>query len=174
MKKKIIILTIMFLTLLMLAPVVCSALDDEYSRATLRGLRALHLTISLTSDIEAKKNWITKDELRTTVELRLRLAGINAVSAKEAISMRDAAGLFLTIIIMEVGKLGVYAYSIHLELGQMVSLERNPDIEYVATTWSENMLGIAGQERTSTVMESVKKKVAKFINAYLSVNPKRE
>lgn len=65
---------------------------------------------------------------------------------------------------------GWFVYNISCELWQTVSLVRNPSLEIHAITWSTAGLGVGD---IKDIRESIKEQVDQFINAYLSVNPKK-
>jgi hypothetical protein len=65
-----------------------------------------------------------------------------------------------------------YAYTIIVDLMQIVTLEANPDIKTLASTWSINMAGIANIGTLNTIKDNVYTLVDRFIDAYLSVNRK--
>jgi hypothetical protein len=60
------------------------ALDDEYSRESLRGLRGVHVIVEVLRPA-VKKGGLTEAMIRTDTELKLRLAGIRVLTQDEAL-----------------------------------------------------------------------------------------
>jgi hypothetical protein len=55
-----------------------------------------------------------------------------------------------------------------------VRLDRDPSIKiFAATTWDVAELGTVGRVNLRSIRERIKDLVDMFINAYLSVNPKK-
>jgi len=61
-----------------------------------------------------------------------------------------------------------------VELKQNVRLDRDPSMWLPGvTTWSVDAVGTVGREKLRNLRDGIKDYVDRFINAYLSVNPKR-
>jgi hypothetical protein len=146
----------MLLVITQLSPLFAG--DDELSRGSLVGITALDVIVEdLPSG--AARIGLTKESIQTDVELKLRLAGMRISSeAKEILS--------ISVALLEDG---TTAY-IQVALLQSVILTRTPIPTYGAT-WSQGMLtrNYAAQD----VRAVIKDKVDKFLNAWLSVNPKK-
>ncbi len=166
---------IFVITCLFVAPGATSASDDELARATLKGLRGVHVIVE-NIDSEAERAGLAQATLRTDVELKLRQAGIAVLSRTEAFATPGKPVLYLDVHARAPrgAASGSYAYSIHLELQQLVVLERNAAMILLAPTWSTpGGVGIVASAQLSTVVrENVRDEVDRFINAWLSVNPK--
>lgn len=127
---------------------------------TLRGLLAMRVSIT------GSQTGLTKSQLQTDVELRLRLAGIKVDPG--ARSNLD----------VNVGCVGVescgHICPITVALHQPVLLVRNTSISSLASTWSKVAIAIPGSSGAASeyVRSQVADFVDKFINDYLSVNPK--
>ena len=104
---------------------------------------------------------LTKELLRTDVEIKLRIAGIK-------VSDESAPFLYVNVNIAYVGN-EIYFLTINIEFHQPVYLRRNSFATF-GSTWSSEGFGPAHQS------DGVRKKLEDymdiFINAYLSVNPK--
>lgn len=159
---------IVFLTIAVSAPFYSRAADDEYSRESLRGVTALRIVVE-------PPNWegldigLSMEQLRTAIELKLRLAGIKVVDVKS----RTVPYLYLNVL--TIGKApGVIAFTLRLSFGQTVILERNPKIKSIpAETWSAALIATVGSNKaTEEVKGDLTAIVDRFINAYHSVNPK--
>ena len=115
---------------------------------------------------DAERNGLRRSQLQTDVELTLREAGIrvtnNAVdyvdvnlNARQPTDWTD-----------------LYAYSLHVSLHRRVVVEAN-GMDMLAEVWSKGSVGIVGSARWRDMRNMVRDEVDTFINAYLSVNPKR-
>ena len=114
---------------------------------------------------EAKKTGLTDEELRTDVELKLRLAGIK-------IEPKSLQYLYIDITFL-LGETERYAFVVRVNFRQMVRLQRDPSILLVATTWSDGGIAMGpGGDLRDNCRAMVRDYVDKFVNAYLSVNPK--
>lgn len=136
-------------------------LDD----ATLKGITTLKVQVeSISPDVE--RDGLTKNQIQTDVEARLRNAGIAAsAQAKER--------LYVNVSTLPVRR-GLYSYSVLVMVQQSVYLVRDPAITaYGATTWFENTDGIASAAQLRDVQDAIGGLVDKFITAYLEQNPKR-
>ena len=121
----------------------------------------------------AKSAGLTKEQLQTDVELKLRLAGIKVNSDKE---WRVSEGhVFLAIIINHVSDDYSFPYSINLGLGQDVYLARKPHRRCgFITTWDKGHLGRCSSSKfAKTIRDTLKDQTDEFINDYLTANPKK-
>lgn len=144
--------------------------DSSLSRKTLKGITALSVVIE---DLGSKApDGLTQEQLQTDVELKLRMAGIH-------VSPPDEPGPYLYVQVTSdssqnlAGRQTGYFYNVNLEFRQLVFLQRNKVVA-VASTWGLEGIGISGPGMTTvqTIRDLVGDTVDKFMNAYLSVNPK--
>jgi len=105
---------------------------------------------------------LTKEAIQTDVELKLRLAGMRIESTTPEF-------LYIDVNVARDGS----AVSIDVELVQPVGLTRNPSIFIPgAITWSAGTLG-TNPTSAQFIRDAIKDQVDKFLNAWLSVNPKK-
>lgn len=142
-----------------------SASRNDLSRSTLRGLNGIGLEIrGVSSEIE--KDGLTKDQIQSDVELKLRIAGIKVLSQKE---WREEEGRPYLYVSLTIKKLGdeFYVCSLALSLCQHVILWRNSSTHALFPTWSTGELccGPLGfiRNRIKTLMNV-------FLHDYLAVN----
>ena len=106
---------------------------------------------------------LTRDDLKTETELKLRQSGI-AVENNP----------FLPYVYVQVGTLklsnGLYAYTVNVKFKQLAKLYRDPNVIIFTTTWSVNFFGTS--TNGTHLYEVVSHSMDKFLNAYLSVNPR--
>lgn len=174
-KKLWVVLTTMVLGLVTLDSLASAISDDQYSRETLRGLLGIGVAVEDLSP-DAKKHGLTEERIKTDVELRLRTAGIKVLTDEERLKTPGSPYLYVNVGTMNVGTRGnhgLYSIALMVDLVQEVSLERNPSIKTLASTWRSGGVGAVGELNLSQIRGAVKDKVDEFINAYLAVNPKK-
>jgi hypothetical protein len=142
-------------------------------RDTLKGLQGVGVCVEYLPP-EVEKYGLTKQQLQTDVELRLRQNGIRVFSAQELVLTSGMPFLYVNIHIVATGDFGLAAYSISLKLMQNVFLARDRTKSCLASTWDRNWTGSVGVNKIETLRESVKDSVDMFINDYLAANPKDE
>jgi len=182
--KSIVIFSVIFTIILVLSssafPLV---LDDENARSSLKGLKGVYVWITfLPGPIEVlESRGFSEEVVKTDVELKLRLAGINAVSNTEAIyDIQGKATLVVEIhwVDTQISETNTQskqiAYTCNAELFQSTYLARNPTLKVMAKTWSRDGIGVGytDQDLAIHIRNHVKDLLDNFINAYLSVNPK--
>jgi hypothetical protein len=145
------------------------AADEELSRATLRGLKGVYVAVE-DLDPEIERDGLTRSQIQTDVKLKLRQAGIKVLSEEEWKREKGSPYLYVNAHIMKVMN-GVYIFNITTEFIQEVHLVRNSDIKAPAAIWSAEILGIS--DHVTEIRDPAKDRVDKFIDAYLSVNPKQ-
>jgi len=147
------------------------ASDSELDRDTLKGIKGVFVLVEI--DEEIVKNHLTEGMIMTDVELKLRLAGIAIPSKEEWLKESGSPYLYVGLNAAKIGQLG-YSYKVHVGLRQQVFLRRAVILIFdspFAETWSVGALGFA--KEMQGIRDGTKNMVDMFINAYLSVNPKR-
>ena len=142
---------------------VVARADTESERQTLKGLKGIKVIVEVL-EAEVSLAGLTVASIKTDVELKLRLAGIPVDAAFDT--------FFYVNVNVVVAPVGYWPYSIYVELHQEVLLVRDLSISGYGITWSEGYAGMVGKANVRNVRDDVKDMVDKFINAYLSVNPK--
>jgi hypothetical protein len=141
--------------------------NSEESRKSLKGISGFYVSVKQL-DQAIEKEGLTTSQIRSDVELRLGKAGIKVFTKEQA---SQTPGIPLLGVDLAIGsKQGLYPYALDIGARQIVRLERDPTITVYANTWSVGSAGIAG---LSSVRDIVKDLLDEFINAWLSVNPKR-
>jgi hypothetical protein len=152
---------------LLVACGITTAGDSSVDRSTLRGITSVPVLIEQLSP-DAISHGLTKDQIQTDVELRLRKAGI---------TVPDAVGsgpyLYVHVGLMKDRELdGLYVIYYDVSFHQLVFVVPT-DVYSVVPTWSASSFGdVGGYNLAPTVRSTVADLVDEFINAYLSVNPK--
>lgn len=140
--------------------------DTEDTRATLKGISALSVLIQPLPD-GAKTLGLTKEAIQTDVELKLRLAGIRIVTMEEALYLPGDPYLYVNVNVTADTK----AANIDVELCQDAVLARNAQLAHGVTTW--NIAGVVQKPDAQYIRDRTKDFVDSFLNAWLSVNPKK-
>ena len=144
------------------------AYDGKQTHATLRGLQGVNVLIeALEPDVE--RVGLTKQQLQTDVELRLRQAGIHVLTREERLEMPGSPYLYINVNIILRSE-GLAAFNIDVELRQEAFLATDSSLATVST-WSVGQTGSVGRLRLSDIRNNVRDYVDQFINAYLSVHP---
>ncbi|MGB2809403.1 MAG: hypothetical protein WBC22_16800 [Sedimentisphaerales bacterium] len=140
---------------------------------SLVGIDAMYVSVDELPK-NAKEAGLTKRQIQTDIELKLRREGIKVVTSQEEwLKLSGSPYLFVTIQSLKLEELPVFAYSITVELKQGVFLMRNRNISNLATTWNEHRVGCAGEKVfVSSTRRYVSDFVDIFLNDYLAANPK--
>ena len=137
---------------------------------SLRGIKGVYVQVgSLKPDIE--KDGLRIENIQTDVELKLRLAGIKVLTGEERIKEPGTPFLYVNVSSIK-SELGIYTFSINIQLRQLVFLARDLDTRIFACTWIKGIIGTIGANNVVDIRDYVKDNVDTFINDYLSVNPK--
>ena len=141
--------------------------DSEVNRLSLKGIPAVRVLVEMR---EPEEDWkgLTRPQVRTEVEERLRRAGI-AVTTE-----RGTPYLYVNVEAVKDTALQVYGYIIDVELRQAARVMRNPDIVVFADTWSIHSIGTVGEaDLAHHLRVKLSTHVDLFVDAYLAMNPKR-
>ena len=156
----------------MLLGLICVAVpaqasDSEISRRSLKGLDGIFLLV----EVEAhERAGFDVTRFRTDIELKLRMAGIRLQSEEEHHKTAGFPYLYVNIHALHESKGEAASYSVLVELNQFASLDRDPSVVLPTATWSKNGVGTGTMEAARRFTKDV---VENFINAWLSVNPKK-
>jgi hypothetical protein len=143
--------------------------DSKSSRQTLRGIREIFVLIEPLKP-EIDRDGVLTDQLQTETEYKLRLAGIKVCSLQQRTPLTSYIYIYVNTNIVKVKDKYICAYSAHLELIQPIALLRDPSISTNAATWLYGMAGAISELKD--LRTATNDLVDRFINAYLSVNPK--
>ena len=152
---------------------VAFGVDQPVSRKTLRGLPGVGVLVERIHP-EAEQAGITRRQVQTEVEQRLREQGIRVLAQPEVLRAFGRPSLAVNIQITSAENVPKELYVVHITvaLKQHVLLERNTAMPAVeAATWEVAILGMVGRDAFQRVREDVANLVDRFIQAYRSVNP---
>src|SRR5664280_2652986 len=124
------------LVVLLLLPGVSQALTDE--QKALGGLKGLYVSVD---DIqpEVERLGLTKDRIKTDVELRLRKAGVKVLTEKECTATTGCPLLYVNVNTNIVPTSAIFSYAISVGLKEAVMLNR--DMGVSATIWERTVVG---------------------------------
>ena len=87
-------------------------------------------------------------DIRTDVELKLRLAGIKVVTKEESFKLAGSPYLYVNAQVrLSRQTHGLAHYAISCELHQVVTLTRDVSISTDASTWDASGVGLAGTSK---------------------------
>jgi hypothetical protein len=142
---------------------------DNGSRESLRGIIGLGLVIEDISP-DAAADGLSQDAIRTAVELTLRSKGIRLLT--ERTRSESAPYLYINVNTLK-EELGLYAYSVNVDLKQLVGLLSMKNKKTWGTTWSASVIGMVRQENLSQIIaDAVEPLVNDFVNDFRSANPR--
>jgi hypothetical protein len=154
------------------------AIDSKETRLTLTGLQGVYVAVEeLQSNVmkyekHLRKSGLTKEQIQQSVELRLREAEIRILSSDEWLKTPGRPVLYVNVNTHENEKY-MLAYDVRLELQQLVSIDSNPRIKTLASTWTINVTGIANIGTLNIIRDNMFLLVDRFAEAYKSVNARK-
>jgi hypothetical protein len=101
---------------------------------TLRGITSLYVYVhNLPPDLE--EFGFTREKIQSNVVEKLEAADIQVLSYNACCETPGAPYLFVGIGMLRDTTSARWTATVHIELRQVVNLEREPDVSYHATTW---------------------------------------
>jgi hypothetical protein len=157
---------LLFICLLFIVPTALFCIDDEYSRATLKGLENFGVIVHLDGIEE-----LNEARLRTDTESKLKSAGIQIIEAGDMQSVRDAM-IKVEVIGYEAFSGHYYSFGIRIEVRQHGAFKPRNREGFVGDveTWSLWTVGMVGQRDIDFITGTVEEYLEMFISAYYSVN----
>jgi len=133
---------------------------------TLKGFDTLKVEIEpLASDLE--KAGITKEQIQTDVETKLRGAGFKIKNPRETFT--PYVMLHISVNSIDNG-VGGFAVSITSSINQFVVLDRDKSISSIANTWESRSIVSVIKQKVQAIRNFVNLQVGIFINAHLKAN----
>jgi hypothetical protein len=165
-KAAVVLLVVVFLLL------PSASRSFESQQKALRGLKGVRVLVEPLYPV-AERLGLSKDQITTDVELRLRKAGVRVLSEKE---MQETPGLpFLYVNIntyIPTGQKALCAFTARVDLAEVVTLARG--YPSVGLIWHKDSIGTVGTQSIREIRGEVGDLVDEFINDYLAANPKRQ
>ncbi|MDH4153287.1 MAG: DUF4136 domain-containing protein [Nitrospira sp.] len=147
---------------------VVNALDSG-SRESLRGLFGLGLVIEDVSP-DASADGLSQETLRSTIEQALRSKGIRLLTERT----RSGSSPYLYVNVNTLKEeLGLYAYTVTVDLKQLVGLLSIKNKKTWGTTWSASVIGMVRQENVNQIIaDAVEPLIKDFVDDFLAANPR--
>jgi hypothetical protein len=143
----------------------------------LKGIEGVEVLVEeVKADLENYN--LTAIQIQTNVEAKLREAEIKVLSKEENEKVQPLRKPYLYVKINShklPWRREVIAYSIEIALKQLVTLPAQPQSErkpFYAPTWYKNIVGAAIPKDFAEIRDGVNLLMDKFIEAYLTANPK--
>ena len=114
----------------------------------------------------AKTLSLSEEAIRTDVELQLRQAGIRVVTPEEGVKVPVSPFLYVQVMLSP----GAEAAVVIVQVEQMAQIQLNGQLTAVIT-WKETTL--LTKATAQGIRDKTKDLVDRFLNAWLSVNPKK-
>ena len=141
-------------------------------RDVLAGLQGMGVVVEKLDD-GSKEAGLTREQIQTDVELKLRLAGIKVLSREKYGTMKSGAYLYVQVNAIKMRNFLACSCNVSVSLIEIVHLARDPAISVYAETWNKNCIIIAGSATIGEAAQKViKNLVDMFINDYLATNTK--
>jgi|SRR5690554_3619349 hypothetical protein len=158
--------------LVFLLPAIAAGQDIAYEPYhPLKGLRGVYVIgADVQSDVET--SFLNKKLLLTDVELHLIKSGVPLLNEQTWLLTEGSPALFLDVSTSE-NELGLYGYSVRLELQELVTPLSNTDVTTYGTIWSHHKVGIIGDKDVDEIRDVVKEVTGQFIRDYLAANGAR-
>ncbi|MFC1515874.1 hypothetical protein ACFL7E_03845 [Thermodesulfobacteriota bacterium] len=141
--------------------------DSKKDRQTLKDLSGVYVVVE-----NIKKNFehnaLSESSIKTAIETQLRSAGIKVLTDSENYMQKELPLLYVILKFLKVTD-NHYDYSISVAIARRIFIEVDPTIEVYENSWfiKDEGSGSLGKYRPK-----LKEMIDRFINAYLSVNPK--
>ena len=147
-------------------------MDSDITRRTLARLPGFFVVFEeLQPNVRqyAIASGMTREQLLKDVELRLQKAGIGIFSQEQWLKIQGRPVLYVNVN-THIESANI-AYSIRVEVRQIVFTDSNPAVKTLAGTWGIDMTGITKTGKLDVVRDLFTL-VDKFIEAYWTVNKK--
>jgi hypothetical protein len=142
------------------------AQDTEQRRATLKGIGTVNVSVEELTD-SAKRLGLTDEIIQTDVELKLRLAGMRVVTLGDILKVPGMPSVYVRVTVTD----RALAASMTVELQQNARLERDDQSAIAITTWQTGY--VLSNPDAQAIRSHIKDEIDEFLNAWLSVNPKK-
>src|SRR6266852_1228310 len=153
--------------------------NPDLERRSLKGINAVYIFVGLSKDFEAAG--LSADDIKTDAKSKLRRAGIRVIETQNELT--KTPGRPYLLISVEGSRVeAVYPYWANVGLNQRVLLARDVSIKptgrfngttFTAETWSVGIVGVRSVNQVQQILGEIESLVDKFVEAYLSVNPKK-
>jgi len=146
------------------------AAGATWERQLLAGLRGVAVVVEQI-DEKAKMYGLTRETLQADTELKLRQNEIKVYSKEEQLLQPALPKLYINVNVVVREEIEFAAASVNVAFKQIVSLQREPAMTYMATTWEASDILTCEKDDLKDVRETIKTLVDQFINDFRAANP---
>ncbi len=157
--------------LLTLGLASAEAVDNDESRATLRGVSAIEVGVGEIPPAVVHAG-VTQEGIRHEIEQHLRHAGVTLLTRKALLQRPNAAFVAVSVGIVRHPRGQMYAYAIDVSVYQTATLTRNTALTLSLPTWSSASFGLVGSTALHELLPRVSEQVVQFVKAYRLMNPR--
>ena len=153
-----------------IAPATAS--DSEIDRTTLKGLNGV---LVLVEDLNAPEEeaGLKAADIQADAEQQFRAAGIPLLTKKESITVPGMPTLYISVSVASSPTADLWPFSIDVNFEQEATLKRNAEVFVpTAVTWHVGSIGAVDKSLVSSIRERANEQIARFVKAYVTVNPK--
>ena len=137
----------------------------------MRGGKNFDIFVNLPNDLDkkvAQQYELDADAIRTAAELRCRSLGL------PVLAQGGSTNNHLVITVNALSIPNQLVYSIQVDFMQAVKISGAEDNQVAgASTWSADYMGLLGENRAAGLRKVIGETVDKFVNDYLTANPKK-
>jgi hypothetical protein len=162
MRRRLITICIMTMSFIGLTSPPVWAQDPD----GLKDINAVYVIVEEVPEA-AKTIGLTTEALQTGVELRLLLAGMSVTTLEDGHKLPGRPHIYVRVTLTK----GAEVASIQVDLEQDAVLDRNAEHALSVMTWDMDYL--LANPTAQRILDDVKDGVDKFMNAWLSANPKK-
>jgi hypothetical protein len=156
---------------LALIPATLVASDSKSARQSLTGLTSFAVIVE---DVGSKKTaGVEPSKIKSTVESKLKAAGIKVLSEEEAAKVPGNPHLSVNLDSIT-AKDNTVSFELTLAVFQACILARDANMKVPAcNTWSRGKVGRANSGIPAFIDQQIAGEVDSFLKAYAEVNPKK-
>ena len=140
---------------------------------SLVGVKGMYVAVEELKE-DAKSAGLTEEQLKTVVELKLRLAGIKVNSMEEMRVSEDRTFIYVNVCTTSRNDSPNITYFVSVRFHQRVLLIGRPFTAVSGLTWDDGVIGTDIKNKFQEVARrKVKEQMDTFLNDYLKANPKK-
>jgi len=151
--------------------------SEEAPSSSLEGLKGISVSV-MPPNPEAESNGVKREEIQTIIGTKLGKAEIKILTGRE-LEKPGFPYLNVTINATKNKNSEIYDYNVNVELYKQEILNPQDEIETAMQTtsiktWSSEKNGTSsGSDLKKNVQKKIEEAIDKFINDYLTANPKK-
>jgi hypothetical protein len=155
------------LVVVLMLPGIAQALTGQ--QKALVGLKGVQVVVKQMQP-GAELLGLSREQLKTDVEMRLWKAGVRVLTSKEAHETPGRPCLYVNVNTQVRRNLPLCTYLVSVTLNEIVKLASG--FQTAAGIWNTETIGSVGAQRMGQIQNVVSEAVDRFIKDYLAANPK--